>query len=68
MMTRMDAMEVAQRRGIVHVVQDISDDEAESKTTREEPKEHVTMEERMIRAIGVLEVNLNLILLSILEV
>jgi hypothetical protein len=34
------------------VVQDIKDDEGESKTTREEIEEHMTMEERMIRAIN----------------
>jgi hypothetical protein len=42
----------SQRRGIAHVVWDINDDEVESKTTREEPKEHVIVEERMIKEIN----------------
>ena len=34
-MGKMDAKEAAQRRGIAHMVQNNSDDKAESKTTRE---------------------------------
>ena len=51
MMSRMGAMEATQRRGIAHVVEDTSDDEAELKTMREETKEDMIVEERMIREI-----------------
>jgi len=50
MMTIMDAIEAAQRRGIAQVARDFSNDEA--KTKREEQEEQVTVEERMIRAIN----------------
>ena len=42
MMTRMDAIEAAQRRGIAHVTQNISDDV--TKTERKEQEEKVTVE------------------------
>jgi hypothetical protein len=54
MMVKMDLMKASQRKGIIHVVQNIIDDEVESETTRQEPKEHVTMEEKMIREINII--------------
>ena len=52
MMSRMDAIEVVQRRGIASVMQDNGDDEAESKTTRKEIEENMTVKDKMIRAIN----------------
>jgi hypothetical protein len=48
MMAIMDAMEVAQRRGISQA--DDNDDEAEVEIAREELEEQVIVEERMIKA------------------
>ena len=58
MMTRMDAIEAGQRRGITHVIRDDNEEEEELETMREEQEERMKMEERITK-FTVLEVNLN---------
>lgn len=50
-MARLDAIEAAQRRGIIHVIRDDNDDEEELEIVRDDLEEQMTMEERMLRAI-----------------
>ena len=52
MISRMDSIEVTERRGITHVIRDDNDDEEEVEPVREEREEQMTIEERMIRAIN----------------
>ena len=50
-MAIMDVIEATQMRGTAHVLRYNNDDEAKSKTTREEAEENMTVEDRIIKAI-----------------
>lgn len=52
MMPRLDAVEASHRRGITYVMKDDNDDEEELEIIRDDPKEKMTMEERMLKAIN----------------